>query len=389
MRCRLNRFIETTLAMILVFMTTAAWAQNANDAGEANPTQPKSYTHLEPLTISDVSAKPQRFNPSSNETTRISMRLSRPGSAGVQIYDADRFLISEIEAHEEDSGMLSASWDGRDVAGNLVPDSAYSIVIRAHDYHRNAVVYNPGHFSGGEGFSPANLVHDPQRQQIRFSLAVPAWVYIRVGIVEGPLLANLVKWAPFPAGTQIVEWDGSDASGRFMVSDQTGWKLGAGAVSLQDNSVITWGNSRYDFIEYRSIAAGYRSARIKELPRQHPRMQTRERVDIAPFPTFKLGLPNQTSEFVDGLPVVHGMVPVRITLDSDIKRYAIEQRYEVMIFIDYRFVSEEDEGYSPVTRVWDSRSVPDGPHVITANVRLLGGQAEAASMRIWVRNGLD
>ena len=159
-----------------------------------------------------------------------------------------------------------------------------------------------------------------------------------------------------------------------------------GAVSLPENSVITDGNTQYDYLAYKASVAQNRRWKTPPSSGQLPHLQTREKIRFAPVPEFKMDLPGATPLRQNGLHVVSGNVPIKIELDNRIKRYALEQRYEIMIFVDFQFVSEEDEGYSPATRIWDSRSVPDGEHVITANVRILGGNVQGASMRVLVRN---
>jgi hypothetical protein len=84
--------------------------------------------------------------------------------------------------------------------------------------------------------------------------------------------------------------------------------------------------------------------------------------------------------------VVSGKIPVKIRLDDRIKRYATEERYEILFFVNFNFVTEREEGYSPFTLSWDSRTVPNGEHLLTINVATLSGQVSTASVKVWVQN---
>ena len=80
---------------------------------------------------------------------------------------------------------------------------------------------------------------------------------------------------------------------------------------------------------------------------------------------------------------VKGKVPIRVTLDEGVLKQVTEERYEIILYVDFEFVSEVEEGYSPSTLLWDAKQVGSGEHILTVNVRTLNGQVSSASLRVW------
>ena len=103
-------------------------------------------------------------------------------------------------------------------------------------------------------------------------------------------------------------------------------------------------------------------------------------------PHFFLELPRDLDKTAQGIPIVQGEVPVTIRLDRTIKIHTIEQRFEILCFVDFRFIREEEEGYSPCTWQWHTRSFQNGTHIITVNVAAMTGQVASASIAVWVEN---
>ena len=174
-----------------------------------------------------------------------------------------------------------------------------------------------------------------------------------------------------------------------MQSSQKGYLLTAEAVSLPENSIITSGNRGYDYFKYKSDIAPDRPRKVERPLFQSKTafpIQPNIPIQIGPEPKFSIKLPESSKEAENGLPVVMGKTPIKIYLDEKIKRYVTEQRYEIIFFVDFKFVTEMEEGYSPFTIVWDTREVGNGEHIITVNVATLTGQVSSASMKVMVEN---
>ena len=87
-----------------------------------------------------------------------------------------------------------------------------------------------------------------------------------------------------------------------------------------------------------------------------------------------------------GIPIVSGDFKVEVTLDDLTKELFTAVRYEVIAYVDYQRIGEEEQGYSPFSWVFDTRDYPDGEHVITMVVCSLTGQMGSRSLKVFFQN---
>jgi hypothetical protein len=270
--------------------------------------------------------------------------------------------------------------------GRIVPDEAYIFTIEITDYRGNFNYYDPTTFSGGEYFEPA-VEFKEQNRTVNYPLDRDARVRIRAGIQGGPLLKAIANWSPRLAGNNEDNWDGMDESGTLMAVRQKKFKLTAEAVTLPENTILTTGNERDTYYGYLN--------EIHERPRKVdrpfykskstlPGYQYGDIVDYGIKLKAYLKLPKPAKTNMGGLPILDGKVPLKIFLDEDIERFAIEQRYEILYFVDFNFVMEKEEGYSPSTWIWDTTSLPEGEHILTINIATLTGQFTSASLKAFI-----
>ena len=182
----------------------------------------------------------------------ISWHISRSSKALVQMFDRDMCLVRELmPADIGNPGIIHVTWDGRDMEGNIVPDEAYFFTIEANEYRGGLTHYDPITFSGGENFDfPVEF--DNTKKMITYNLPKDSRTLIRAGITHGPLLKTMVNWAPRPAGVNQDSWDGKDSSGTIYASDQKGFTMMSDAVTLPENSILTVGNNKYAYFEYKN-----------------------------------------------------------------------------------------------------------------------------------------
>jgi flagellar hook assembly protein FlgD len=300
------------------------------------------------------------------------------------------YLVKELPSVDiSNSGLITLTWDGRDADGNIVPDESYFFTVDASDYKGNFALYDPATLSGGESFLPEATHFDKKDGKVSYRLAKDARVRLRAGISQGgPLLKTILNWAPRLSGHNEEDWNGKDESGSIDVVSQKQYEIVAEAVTLPENSIITYGNTTYDYFEY-TFKMGSDRPKKEERPlvknQDNPiEFQTQEPVKIRPEPKFYIEFPESKSE--NNLPVVTGKIPIKIYLDEKFKRYITEDRYEIIFFVDYNFVTEMEEGYSPFHLMWDTHGLDSGEHIITINVATLSGQVSSNSARVIVRN---
>jgi hypothetical protein len=372
---------------ILVWMTAFSFPFLVS--GAEMPPAPEATASA---VISEVVASPVLFNPASGEKATISYRISHPAKTSVRIFDPDHTLVREIMADSTGKPEpLTIVWDGKDTQGRVVPDEAYFFTIEAFDYRGRLSVYDPATFSGGEVVTADGVAFDKNLKTIFYNLPDNARVTIKAGIAGGgPLLKNILPGLPRAAGPQREIWNGTDESALIDVPGQRNFSLMVEAVSLIENSLIARGNSSYDFFEYARDIARQRPQKIVRPFRGHeaafPGLPPKGPASVVPEPKFRIEWPDETPKTDDNVPIVSDKASIRILLNEKIKTYITEQRYEIILFVDFRFVTEMEEGYSPFNIKWNTRETANGEHLITVNVATLTGNVSSASTRLMVRN---
>ena len=64
-----------------------------------------------------------------------------------------------------------------------------------------------------------------------------------------------------------------------------------------------------------------------------------------------------------------------------------ETRYEILVFVDFKFVTEIEEGRSPARMDIDMSNLAVGEHVLTVNLVTLQGGLAAVSRRFIKKSG--
>ena len=67
-------------------------------------------------------------------------------------------------------------------------------------------------------------------------------------------------------------------------------------------------------------------------------------------------------------PILDEKTLVRVTLKEADKAFLINQRFEVMFFVDTVFLFEEEEGQDPFNYEWDTTGLAPGEHLLTVNL---------------------
>lgn len=334
------------------------------------------------LTISDVSPDKQEFNPAKGENTRISFKLSRKALIKLEVYDSNGHLISESKSGDMSAGRKNLSWDGRDAQEKIVPDEAYVFLITAKDDKGNKYVYNPANRTGGNRLK-APLKYEEAKGEIKYYLPRAGRVRIRVGVKDGPLMASLVNWVPRPAGWSSEPWDGRDETASVLIPKEKR-EISTEAFSLPLNAVITRGNPEngeahpvhppksISLAMDKTIRPVHRHARLPQEKRRTPR--------------FSVSFPRHTGRSKEGLPILSGPVPVKIEINEEDRQWLTGIRFEIMLYVDYVFMFEDEDAYTPFTYLWDTRRLNEGEHLLTVNVQGYGDHIGAVSRRVIIRH---
>lgn len=387
------KLVVCLLCLILVGCGSLQNHQEGKDIKEkTTPSKPDTYSIDDgiPFKISSVTIHPKSFNPVKGETTTISFHLSKPAKTMIQIFDPDNQLVRELVTDDAgDPGKIEITWDGKDMDGAIVPDEAYFFTIEANEYKGALTHYDPLTFSGGDNISvPVN--YDKTKKAIEYELSQDTRIIIRGGITQGPMLKTYANWQPKPAGLNREFWNGKDDSDAIHIDNKKGFVIMSEGVTLPENSIITFGNNDYSYPEYKNEKAMDRPLKevrpriVAKKPQQN--MQFVRPAHKGVSIKFRMQLPQGLKTNRDNIPIVQGKVPVKIIIDDEVKRFVTEQRYEIINYVDFQFISEQEEGYSPCTWLWDSNSVRNGEHILTVNIATLTGNFASGSLKVFVSN---
>lgn len=343
-----------------------------------------------PASALEIGALPAvEFQPAQGGTAQIPVRLSRSGQLSVDLFSGDGDRVRTLSTE----GVLPAGehvleWDGRDDEGRLVPDEAYHIVLRCRCGDADVQVLDRRADTGGQslGSLRTDLAADGT---IAFDLPVPARVLVRVGTRGGAMMRSLETWRPRAAGRVRLAWDGMDASGVEPLLGSEGLTVLVAAFALPEATLVTTGNPTLDYAAYRKVR-GWEipPLRIEDirLERDGERLMRQSQVPLShlPDPRVSLRIVEDLPRRADGLSLVRGPVTFRVDMDAEDKWLLDQSLYEVSFFLDRRFVSEEETGYTPLSWRWDPAGLGPGAHTMTVNISGFAGHVGVASVRFWV-----
>ena len=321
------------------------------------------------LTISNVSLEKKTINPTI-EQGRITYRLSENARVRVCLYDRDDFLVRIVTSDEQASrGYNTVTIDGKDNQDRWLPPGAYTYVIEAESLDSTQrISYDIKDESYGKMLTLRSLTYDDKTGKVEYVLPKAAMLRVRVGMKDGgPLLATPIDWQAQSAGRNQYIWDGNIGLSDVDFRTNQMIQLNLAAYSLPDNCIII----RYDKqpSKMASISELQQSEKRPNkvvshtmyLHAVHPMIKCRE-------PQFSMEFPNVTEFTDDKIPIVRGNVPVRMTVHDHDKKFLQDERFEAVIFVDFVFLYEEEEGISPATYFLNTVGMNEGKHFLTVNL---------------------
>jgi Flagellar hook capping protein len=199
------RLFSTALLFVLIGATAGAFVLTEG-------------LKLEPSPITKVSLEPKIFSPTcecDTDLTVLAFRLRKAGRVTLAIVDKDGNLVRTLVGPVERSkGRFSASWDGRNEDGAVVPDGVY----RARVHLRHKTILMPNRIRVGATPPVVKVRHigprvvEPgARLKVRYLLNEPAHVYVFLNgrrVVLGRSMR--LKWK--------VEWPVRGRPGKYRVT---------------------------------------------------------------------------------------------------------------------------------------------------------------------------
>lgn len=342
--------------------------------------------------ISRVFCDPMSFDPGQGQGASIHYRLSAPVDVTVKIYDARNLLVRDLlQRMPQGAGDHRVNWDGKDNAGRRVPPNFYVYTIRASGADGEVVTHDLTDLTGGTLLSAGEVAYDAGAEKISYMLPTHAIVNIRIGLSQGgPLLTTLLDWVPRRGGLNKEPWDGWDCTRSLKVSRLKNFRVNVFAYSLPNNSIVVTGSEnmrRPGFIREISWEVEQREPKSRQRKEmynhwQHPR-------DKCYDPTIRLSLGANVLRNSEGLPMITGPVPIRMEVAQEDIEFMLDQRFEVVYYVDFVFVYEEELGYTPFTWVWNPAGVNEGVHYLTVMLRGYEGHFGTVTKKVFVRADSD
>ncbi len=353
-----------------------------NAESDASPAAKQADTDKPPpVTIREVRTDRSAFDPDNNESLTVRFVIDKPSQVALSIFDGRDRLIWRNAPAALQAGDHALVWEGRDTQDQPVPPEAYTYTLSAKTVE-GEMVHDLSDVTGGELLNVQDTAWDPKTGMVSYRLDRPARVNIRFGLQGGPYLRTLVDWVPRAAGVQSERWDGWDASHVLSLSGHPLLVTSIKAYSLSDNTVLV--GKRPGRVTFANVPKdGARKKQASSDAKRmyfHPDQPLETRGDITTLLTIEGG----TTRDDEGRWVVSGKVPVRLNVAAADRERVLERRFEPVFYVDGTYVFETESGYLPLTWQWDTTTVNEGEHFITANVRGYEGNFGAATLKVWV-----
>ncbi len=339
------------------------------------------------LTIENVYANSKSFTPGNQEEFILHFTLSDTARVTLAIYDSlNREVTTLLDNDFLQAGNHQASWNGMDGAGRILPQNYYLYTIEATGADGQHVRYDPSDLTGGKQIGIQNIKYDKVEDNVFFTLKQDAILNMRVGLTGGgPMMTTLIDWLPLTAGSHTISWDGRDNSGSVDLKNVRKLDINGPAYSLPMNSIILEGKKtliRPEFLPAAQTTGNIRPVTADPMKRmmynhwQHPRNKCYD-------PEIDIAFPSDQEYTEDGIAIIEG--PTKITLNTNTadRQFLLEQRFEIVLYVDFLFSHEEEAGYLPYFWTWDPHGI-EGVHYITAMLRGYEGHFATHTVKVFM-----
>ena len=164
-------------------------------------------------------------------------------------------------------------------------------------------------------------------------------------------------------------------SGHSLAERDDLWQV-VMAYRLPAFALVTSGNDALDYRAWRRHRGRPEpTARLDGAPLQR-RGQRLSRDHFLPrgyLPRVHLELADEHPTGRAGLPLVDDALALRISAPPEDRWVLDSTFYEIGFYVDYRFHSEEEQGFMPMHRVLDTSELAPGRHVATVQLFGFGG----------------
>lgn len=271
------------------------------------------------------------FDLSGQKNIPIEYTLDSPGNVSVGIRALDGASVRSLVVYEwREAAAQSELWDGKNDGGAMVTPGVYFYTIDFTGDDGAQESYNPGKDYRHNPTIMNSFSFEKSTGEITYTLESPALVLMRAGIPQGgPMLAEPVSWEPRPTGMNVEKWDISPAVTMLLEREKISFNRRFRA--LPESAIIVTGDNAGKSVNVPGFILDAAADEIK----------AGEELSLT------------------------------VALNEATGKKLKEERYEVVSYVDGKFISEEEYGYSPYKCVIPAAKLAPGVHVITINIATL------------------
>jgi len=318
--------------------------------------------------------------PDKNEEVTFSFITTKSLAVDILVVDSEHCVVRRISKNERlKKGKHEIKWDGKDEAGNILPDGVYFFVIMKSG---GKIIFNPLKDSGGIKGEVRDLKVDRGKKILEFNLNQKSRVQVKVQIVQGPVLKILSDWEPLPAGWNQIKWDGFDEDKIVDITKFNNYKFSVQYLTLPDSAVILRSNVK-------------KQANFKEVLNLNPVQDDKSSVLFSQLHYLPLSqcksypvtlvFPEKSEEeiptFSDN---------IKINVDIPNKNYPISI-VEIYFYLDLVILTEKENiwGLPYECTLVIPETIKDGEHIFTVNVDSINQQVGIKSKKIIIRRNKE
>lgn len=336
-----------------------------------------------------VTVSPDSFAPSLGRQVTYTVTCPIGGVLDAAVLDRDGYRVRTLAAKKRvPKGPVTLAWGGRDDAGVVVPDEAYSLRVVLRGEGGEALTFFPAN-GPAEMYEVPKVSFDQPSGTLSYSLPKPSRVHLQAGIVKedpvtkqktGPVLKTVVNRAPRPGGSIVDAWSGFDEGKTVYVPSLPTFVVSLMATSLPTASVITVGNRNLDPLTYASRRTG------KSLFTWHAAAQAHHAglnalQDHAPPVSLSIDGRWDAKERVweVGTPTVH--LATRLEETANAAAFAKLARV-VLVYLDEKQVKSIPVTSTSAQCDLSIQDLGPGPHVLAVNWATSAGPTAVNAVRV-------
>ncbi|HRX69807.1 MAG TPA: DUF4214 domain-containing protein [Candidatus Competibacteraceae bacterium] len=189
------------------------------------------------------------FEPSLGESVAIHTTLNVTLPVRLLLKNRDGVVVRQLAEGLRTAGSYTDTWDGRDGAGNLLPEGPYYAVLE-YDFGGGTRAFDLTDTTGGVRYNPSrnsfpNTFRPFENDPLRITFTIPesrgaSEILAFVGLYNTDTrVITLLEQTPLGAGAHTIYWDGLNPDGSFAVPPPgDSFLFGIFGYTLPDNGLF-------------------------------------------------------------------------------------------------------------------------------------------------------